>query len=57
MKTQEKHKNKEEKIMKMQENKMISKMKQNKRNNINSIGGNNSSFDHFSNNKCKCNIW
>lgn len=54
MKTQEKQKNKEGKLM--QENKIISKMKQNKRNNINSISSNNSSFDHFSNNKCKCNI-
>lgn len=42
--------------MKMQENKMISKMKQNKRNNINSISSNNSSIDHSSNNKCKCSI-
>ena len=54
MKTQEKQKNKEDKLM--QANKMISKMEQNKRNNINSISSYHSSFDHFSNNKCKCNI-
>ena len=54
MKTQEKQKNKEDNLMKG--NKIIGKMKQNKRNNINSISSNNSSFDHSSNNKCKCNI-
>ena len=40
----------------MKENKIISKIKQNKRNNFNSISSNNSSFDHTSNSKYKPNI-
>ena len=54
MKTQEKQKNKDGKLM--QENKIISKMKQNKRNNTNSISSNYSSFNHTSNSKYKLNI-
>lgn len=40
----------------MKENKVISKMKQNKRNNTNSTSSNNSSVDHPSNSKHKFNI-
>ena len=52
MQTQEK--SKKEEIMK--EKNMISKLKQNKRNHINSISSNNSSVDHPSNSKHKFNI-